>query len=238
MTYRTLPSKDKVPRLAIIGACIFGGGVMWALVVSSTISSLNTHERGLSRWLFDLGAHEPIHSLSSWLSWIGAGARTVPIVLSVSILLLLFGKWRWTMFLLLSSQAGFLISNTMKHIVGRTRPPWTELDPEQIGTSFPSGHTYAGVTGWVAMGLIALYLFPKPLSTISSAFLIVVGLLNGPSRLMLGKHWPTDVLGAWLLAIGWLLLCWSAFLWFWAPRPKDSRAPNGLSDRSASVDDS
>jgi undecaprenyl-diphosphatase len=238
VTYRTLPAKDSVPRLAILGACVFAAGVIWVLIVASMTSSFETHEQGMSQWFFDVGSNEPIHSISKWLSWIGAGARTVPIVLSVSIILLLFGKWRWTIFLLLSSQAGFLISNTTKHIVGRTRPPWTELDPDQIGTSFPSGHTYAGVTGWVAMGLIALYLFPKPLSTIASALLITVGLLNGPSRLMLGKHWPSDVFGAWLLASGWLLLCWSAFLWFWAPRPKDARSPDGLSDRSASVADS
>ncbi|MEI7624240.1 MAG: phosphatase PAP2 family protein, partial [Actinomycetes bacterium] len=163
---------------------------------------------------------------SYWLSWIGAGARTVPIVLCVAVLLLLAGKWRWALFLLLSSQAGFLVSNTMKHVVGRTRPPWTTVSLDQIGTSFPSGHTYAGITGWVAMGLIALYLFPRPISTITGWILIVVGVLNGPSRLLLGKHWPSDVLGAWLLAIGWLLLCWSAFLWFWAPRPHTPIAAN------------
>ena len=226
MNYRTLPARDRVPRMALIGAVVFVCGIAWALLVATATSSFDSNERGLSRWFFDLGTHEPIHQVSYWLSWIGAGARTVPIVLSVAVVLLLFGKWRWTLFLLLSSQAGFLISNTMKHVVGRTRPPWTMLDPDQIGTSFPSGHTYAGVTGWVAMGLIALYLFPRPFSTITGTILIVIGLLNGPSRLLLGKHWPSDVLGAWLLAIGWLLLCWSAFLWFWAPR---SNGPNEAS---------
>lgn len=230
MTYRSLPAKDQAPRLAAFGACLFGVGVAWALIVASMTSWFDSNEHGLSRWLFDLGAHEPIHSVSNWLSWIGAGVRTVPIVLSVAVLLLLFGKWRWTLFLLLSSQAGFLISNTTKHIVGRTRPPWTTLSPEQIGTSFPSGHTYAGVTGWVAMGLIALYLFPKPLSTITGALLIGIGLLNGPSRFLLGKHWPSDVLGAWLLAGGWLLLCWSVFLWFWAPRPSGAEEANAPPD--------
>lgn len=227
MTYRVLPAKEKAPRLAIIGGSLFAAGVVWALIVASMTSSFDTHERGLSRWLLDFGTHEPIHSISEWLSWIGAGARTVPIVFCVAALLLLFGKWRWTLFFLLSSQAGILISTTIKHTVGRTRPPWTSLSPDQIGTSFPSGHTYAGVTGWVAMGLIALYLFPKPISTITSTVVIVIGLLNGPSRLMLGKHWPSDVLGAWLLSSGWLLLCWSAFLWFWAPRS------NGLHEAHA-----
>jgi len=76
------------------------------------------------------------------------------------------------------------------------------------------------------MGLIALYLFPKPLSTVIGTFLIVVGLLNGPTRFLLGKHWPSDVLGAWLLASGWLLLTWSAFLWFWAPRDEHAQDAN------------
>ena len=218
--WRELPARERVPKFALTGVVLFSLGVIWALIIATNTSSFDSGEGGLSRWLFDLGAHAPIHDVSYWLSWVGAGARTVPIVLTVAVLLLVFGRWRWSLFLLVSSQAGFLISNTLKHIVGRTRPPWTSLSPDQIGTSFPSGHTYAGVTGWVAMGLIALYLFPKPISTITGTILIVIGLLNGPSRFLLGKHWPSDVLGAWLLASGWLLLVWSAFLWFWAPRPK------------------
>ena len=220
MTYRTLPARERAPRMAVAGACVFAIGVLWALLVGSMKSSFDSRERGLSRWLYDLGTHEPLHAVSSWLSWIGDGTRTVPTLLTVVVVLLVFDKWRYALFLLFTSQAGFLISNTTKHIVERTRPPWTSLLPEQIGTSFPSGHTYAGVTTWVAMGLIALYLFPKPLSTITGSILIVIGLLNGPSRFLLGKHWPSDVLGAWLLASGWLLMCWSAFLWFLAPRPR------------------
>ena len=178
MTYRLLPDRRRAPRLALVGACVFAVGVVWALVVGSMKSSFDSAERGMSKWFYDVGTHEPIHSIMYWVSWIGAGARTVPIVLTVAVALLLFGKWRWTLFLLLSSQAGFFISNTIKHVVGRTRPPWTSLSADQIGTSFPSGHTYA-------------------------------------------------VLGAWFLASGWLLLCWSAFLWFWAPRAADDgdRAP-------------
>lgn len=215
-----LPDRQRAPRLAVIGASIFGVGILWALLVGSMTSSFDSSERGLSRWLYDLGTHEPLHSVSSWLSWFGDGVRTVPILLTAVVALLLFRKWRYALFLLFTAQAGFLISNTIKHVVGRTRPPWTSLLPEQIGTSFPSGHTYAGVTTWVAMGLVALYLFPKPFSTISGSILIVIGLLNGPTRFLLGKHWPSDVLGAWLLASGWLLMCWSAFLWFLAPRPE------------------
>ena len=207
--------------MALVGACLFVVGIVWAILVGSSKTSFDSSERGMSQWLYNLGTHEPIHSVSYWLSWIGAGARTVPIVLTVAVALVIFRKWRFALFLLLSSQAGFLISNTTKHVVERTRPPWTSLMPEQIGTSFPSGHTYAGITAWVAMGLIALYIFPKPLSTLIGSLLMCIGILNGPTRFLLGKHWPSDVFGAWLLAGGWLLLCWSAFLWFWAPRPRE-----------------
>lgn len=221
MTYRSLPARDRAPRLAVVGACVFAVGGIWTLLIASAQSWFDEHEFGMSRWFHDVGGYEPIHSISDWLGWIGAGARTFPFVVAVIILLLVFGRWRWALFLAVSSQIGIAISTTIKHTVGRTRPPWTTLSPDQIGTSFPSGHTYAGVTGWVAMGLIALYLFPKPLSTITGWILIAIGLLNGPSRFLLGKHWPSDVLGAWLIAGGWLLLSWSAFLWFWAPRPDE-----------------
>jgi membrane-associated phospholipid phosphatase len=68
------------------------------------------------------------------------------------------------------------------------------------------------------MGIIVLYLLPRPWSTILAVVPIAIGLANGPSRLVLGRHWVTDVLGAWLLASGWLLIVWAAFVWFLAPR--------------------
>ncbi|CAB5068288.1 unannotated protein [freshwater metagenome] len=54
--------------------------------------------------------------------------------------------------------------------------------------------------------------------------IVTVGVLVGPSRVILARHWGTDVLGGWLLATGWLLLVWAAFLWLFQERLSAERA--------------
>ena len=59
--------------------------------------------------------------------------------------------------------------------------------------------------------------------------LIIVGLLMGPSRVLLGVHWPSDVLAGWLFAGAWISLCAAVVLFVRGsrqertPRPADTR---------------
>jgi undecaprenyl-diphosphatase len=75
---------------------------------------------------------------------------------------------------------------------------------EPVGSAFPSGHTTAGIYGWVTVGVVAVVLLPakwRPLGWVA----IGIGLLMGPARLVLGVHWLGDVLAGLLLASAWVL---------------------------------
>ncbi|MEI7887796.1 MAG: phosphatase PAP2 family protein [Actinomycetes bacterium] len=223
--YLALPDRSKAPRFAIAGVVVLACGLLLGILVAFQESWMNARELPISTWFRDLGlSSQWLTTLADWLSWIGSGARTVPIVLLVSLLLVMTKRWPWALFLLASSQLGFFVSNSVKYLVGRNRPPWGEFTARQAGTSFPSGHTFTGVAGWVAIGIIVLYIFPKRWSRAASAVIVTVGVLVGPSRVILARHWGTDVLGGWLLATGWLLLVWAAFLWLFQERLSVARA--------------
>jgi len=76
---------------------------------------------------------------------------------------------------------------------------------------FPSGHTM-GVT--VLFGLLALFL-AKTVSTAGAAFAYFIAaglviLLIGLTRVYLGAHFLSDVLGAFAASVVWLTFCWTA----------------------------
>ncbi len=96
------------------------------------------------------------------------------------------------------------LNNAIKHIFAIPRPadprltlPYAETDP-----SFPSGHAQNAVANW---GYLALRI-RKPAMTVLSILLIV---LIGLSRIVLGVHFPQDVVGGWLIGLVLLL----AYAW-------------------------
>lgn len=218
-TYRQLPERERATRFAVVGLGLLLPGLLLAGFIVASGTWMNDRDLGVNTWFANLGESSGmLNQVSTWLSSIGAGERTLQVVIVVSALLVMTRQWRWAVFLVVCSQTGALLSTTIKHTVGRERPPFGDFDASQLTSSYPSGHTFAGITAWVAMGIIVLYVLPRPWSTALAAVPIIIGIANGPSRLILGRHWVTDVLGAWLLASGWLLIVWAAFLWFLAPR--------------------
>ncbi len=94
----------------------------------------------------------------------------------------------------------FGIGSAIKILVGRERPLTEYAANLSFDTlSFPSGHT-SGST--IAYGLLAYLLWrtlPKPFNYIGSSLLAALIILIGISRIYLGAHFPSDVVGGWLL---------------------------------------
>ncbi|GER88282.1 hypothetical protein KDW_24440 [Dictyobacter vulcani] len=100
------------------------------------------------------------------------------------------------------------INILLKYLVSRPRPTANLVDVFQraTGQSFPSGHVMSYVAYWGLIFSLGLILFRRD-RWWNYALLIIPGLfvaLVGPSRIYLGDHWASDVIGGYMF--GGLLL--------------------------------
>ena len=228
---RPVPRRALWLRSVIVGAVLLGSGLLLAFIVAHNRSAMNENDLPLNTRIHDFGLeHVFLRTISRAVSWLGSGSHTVPTVLAFLAVLLLVRRWRWAVFLAASAELGLLISRLLKAGVARSRPPWVNFSGPELGTSFPSGHTFGGITSWVAMGIVALFILRRPWSTILGSILITIGVLNGPSRLILGQHWVTDVAGSLLLSVGWLLIVSGVCLRFWGRDDSEASVDAGIAE--------
>ncbi|GAA5512426.1 hypothetical protein Dcar01_01140 [Deinococcus carri] len=135
-----------------------------------------------------------------------------PIVLPVVTLLLAALFWwrhhhRWAVYLILTVGGASGLMFVIKTLVHRVRPHlWVSPAPE-TDFGFPSGHSTASVS--LALILLA---WPTRWRWPVLVIAVVYALLVGFSRLYLGVHYPSDVLGAWGAGIAWTAgLYWVLF---------------------------
>jgi membrane-associated phospholipid phosphatase len=119
-------------------------------------------------------------------------------------------RWAAAAFLLSSAIIGGVTGLVMKDLVGRRRPPGAEQYEEDLVDSFPSGHTMVGIYLYLATGLLLLRMGQandrRWMTMLGWAF-IIFGPLLGLTRLIVGAHWPTDVVGGWAFGSAVVLVC-------------------------------
>lgn len=96
--------------------------------------------------------------------------------------------------------SGRLLVDLLKLVFDRARPGF-EAHPVLVhSASFPSGHSANSMITFLA---VALFLAPAAHRPIAVVAAVGASLVVGATRVVLGVHWPSDVLAGWLLGLAW-----------------------------------
>jgi membrane protein DedA with SNARE-associated domain/membrane-associated phospholipid phosphatase/GT2 family glycosyltransferase len=161
-----------------------------------------------------------LDSFFKTVSWLGASAVTLP-VLGVCGAMLSRARRSWAPLLDIAVVYGTAVLGhaVVTQVVHRQRPPATGWLTPAHGWSYPSGHTTQAVAAWGILALLFAAGARPRTRVIAGTAAATLALLVGASRIYLGMHWATDVLGGAAMATAVLAL-WSVFRQTWtAPRP-------------------
>jgi undecaprenyl-diphosphatase len=138
------------------------------------------------------------------VSWPGYVPQTFGVVAILGVVLFVFGL-RWEALMSAAAAIGVVLINlALKTAIHRDRPAPDLVDvfSDVRGYSFPSGHVmfYVGYFGFLWFLVYTLFK-DTPRRTVALVALGLLLVLVGPSRIYLGAHWASDVIGAYLLGI-------------------------------------
>lgn len=124
------------------------------------------------------------------------------------------GRWRLALLVLVVRVGTQLLSTGLKTAVDRARPVFDVPVDTALGASFPSGHSLAAAGFWSCVAVLALPLVAPRRRVLLLVAAAAVAALVAVSRVLLGVHYPSDVVGGLLLGTGWTALC-TAVLVHW-----------------------
>ncbi len=191
-------------------------GAVLAIIATAAFAELAEHVLAGGTQTFDvailqwLHAHQskPLTALMVEMTYLGTGT-VVMVVVGVAALFLWHTEHKHSARLLLAATIGnILLNGVLKLVYHRARPSVFEWQTTAVSSSFPSGHAMSAtvVYGTVAYLLLRLqkHHWAKMLTLIGAVLLILLICLT---RLYLGVHYPSDVIGGIIVGLGWASFC-------------------------------
>ncbi|HWU06046.1 MAG TPA: phosphatase PAP2 family protein [Streptomyces sp.] len=201
--------------VAAAAAVLFG---LLLVLVESGWHPLRRLDAGAARWLNRTALDHP-----AWTGTLRFFSDVVwdPVTLRAAVAVLTLWlvhrrAWRLAAWAAVTAVGGGLTGLLVKVVVERARPELPDPVAHAPGFSFPSGHAMTAMTSFAILLLVLLPMVRRGARPLFLAVAVVSVLGVGFTRVALGVHWFSDVLGGWTLGLavvaltGWSFEAWRA----------------------------
>jgi membrane-associated phospholipid phosphatase len=207
------------PRVAEPGSAPLIGATLAAGLAASALALvifiwLGIQIRTGNPTPFDLAGRAGLRALESptlsaimWgASVYGAPSRLSPIGLLAAGIFLYRGWRRGALLVVVTLAGAWIVDSGLKLLYGRARPePFFDYYPAPASYSFPSGHSLFSVCFFGGLAVLLTHrINSRVLQTVVWLVALVLILLIGASRVYLGVHYPTDVVGGYAMGVTWV----------------------------------
>lgn len=208
---RTIPRRTLISGIIVL--LLF---MIWTVLVATKSPVITAFDAGLGELLH----HSDTALIRTARITTQLGDPKVIVIASTApiVILTLCRKFAYAIF----AAAVTLLANgsnwVVKHAIHRPRP--IHRLTAAHGYSFPSGHSCATLAlAGILIVLVLCLIHNQIAKTVLVILLVLFPLAIGCTRILLNVHFPSDVFGGWIEALAFVLLCYSAFDYFYLQRP-------------------
>lgn len=198
---RSLQLRSSLLLFGIAGllACLLTFGLLAQVIQRQELDAL---DRFASPFLHGL-ASPPLDFLMNAATFVGTDVTLIAIAAVVTVWLFWRGRRRESTFIVAVLGGSVIANLAMKLFFHRARPmlPWAHVLPDY---SFPSGHSMNSLALGLALTFAVWRILGTRWGVVALAIAVIASLTIGVSRIYLGYHYLTDVVGGFLAAILWV----------------------------------
>lgn len=220
--------KKRLLFAGLIGFVPFLGIVLFGFLGWEEITVVDYQ---LSQYFYQL--HSPMrNTVMTVITHMGDFIVQTAVTIFIVLMLFVLKKWRTALWYGLTVLFGAgILNGAIKELFARARPSQIQPLVEIGGYSFPSGHSMGSVIVYGGLLFLIFRALRSPqLKFIVSLLIFFLILGIGLSRIYLGVHFPTDVIGGFSLGFTWL--CFSMSLFGLKYTNKESKTRNRYSIKS------
>ena len=150
-----------------------------------------------------------LHEAAADLTSLG-GISVLTLFALIAVTFLVIQRKRLSaLMLVIGLGGGVVLSEGLKSLFERARPPVAYQAVDTLNASFPSGHALLSTVFYLTLGVMLTRAFSQnhfKAFVLGAAMLIA--LLIGLTRVYLGAHWASDVFAGWSVGAAWAMVLW------------------------------